>query len=61
MKPTSVFAAVLSLAMGAAAVDFKKHVVVTYQSNTPDWVINEAKDTIVKAGGVITHEYNLIK
>lgn len=61
MKPASFFACILSLAIGAAAVDLKKQVVVTYESNTPDWVITEAKEAILKAGGVITHEYNLIK
>lgn len=60
MKPASVFA-IFSLALGAAAVDLKKQVVITYESNTPDWVLTEAKDAIVNAGGVITHEYNLIK
>ncbi|CAK7210413.1 hypothetical protein SCUCBS95973_000775 [Sporothrix curviconia] len=61
MRPASIFAAVMALAMGAAAVDVKKQVIVTYESNTPDWVLNEAKDAIRAAGGIITHEYNLIK
>ncbi|CAK7198413.1 hypothetical protein SEUCBS139899_001074 [Sporothrix eucalyptigena] len=61
MRPTSIFAAVMALAMGASAVGIKKQVIVTYESNTPDWVLNEAKDAIRAAGGVITHEYNLIK
>ncbi|CAK7216826.1 hypothetical protein SBRCBS47491_002960 [Sporothrix bragantina] len=61
MRPASIFAAVMALAMGAAAVDVKKQVIITYESNTPDWVLTEAKDAIVAAGGLITHEYNLIK
>ncbi|CAK7246068.1 MAG: hypothetical protein STHCBS139747_007690 [Sporothrix thermara] len=61
MRPASIFAAVVALAVGAAAVDVRKQVIVTYESNTPDWVLNEAKDAIRAAGGVITHEYNLIK
>ncbi|KIH86310.1 hypothetical protein SPBR_08756 [Sporothrix brasiliensis 5110] len=61
MKPSTFFAGILSLAMGASAVELKKQVVVTYESNTPDWVISEAKEAIINAGGIITHEYNLIK
>lgn len=61
MKPSTLLVTALSLIAGAAAVDQKKQVVVTYESSTPDWVVNEAKDAIVAAGGVITHEYNLIK
>lgn len=61
MKPMSVVVAALSLAAGVMAVDIKKQVVITYESSTPDWVLRDAKATIVAAGGVITHEYNLIK
>lgn len=61
MKPSTLFATVLALAAGVVAVDQRKQVVVTYPGNTPDWVVSQAKDAIVAAGGVITHEYNLIK
>ncbi|RFU32664.1 hypothetical protein B7463_g3657, partial [Scytalidium lignicola] len=39
----------------------QKSVIVTYPDDTPDSVISDAKDAITKAGGVITHEYNLFK
>ncbi|KKK13900.1 hypothetical protein P175DRAFT_0532284 [Aspergillus ochraceoroseus IBT 24754] len=35
-------------------------ILVTYPKNTPDSVIEEAKESIRKAGGVITHEYSLV-
>ncbi|CAK7273046.1 hypothetical protein SEPCBS57363_005455 [Sporothrix epigloea] len=61
MRASSIAAAFMALAVSTAAVGVKKQVIVTYESNTPDWVLNEAKDTIRAAGGIITHEYNLIK
>ncbi|CAK7268298.1 hypothetical protein SEPCBS119000_002991 [Sporothrix epigloea] len=60
MRASSILAAVAFI-VGVAAVGVRKQVIVTYDSNTPDWVLNEAKDAIRAAGGVITHEYNLIK
>ncbi|KAM5433326.1 hypothetical protein McanMca71_004144 [Microsporum canis] len=38
-----------------------KSIIVSYPEGTPDSVIQKAKETIVEAGGKITHEYNLIK
>ncbi|KAL4912463.1 hypothetical protein BDW62DRAFT_194558 [Aspergillus aurantiobrunneus] len=35
-------------------------ILVTYPKDTPDSVINSAKDSIKEAGGVITHEYSLV-
>ncbi|KAL2256521.1 hypothetical protein VTK26DRAFT_1538 [Humicola hyalothermophila] len=61
MKPLSVFVAALTLLSGAAAVDVQKSVLITYPPETPDSVLNQAKKAIVDAGGVITHEYKLIK
>ncbi|KAK3954703.1 hypothetical protein QBC32DRAFT_335612 [Pseudoneurospora amorphoporcata] len=51
----------LALVSGAIAVDIQKSVIITYKENTPDSVIREAKKAIVAAGGVITHEYTLMK
>ena len=39
----------------------QKAVIVSYPSDTPDSVIDQAKDAIKQAGGMITHEYKLIK
>jgi hypothetical protein len=39
----------------------QKAVIVTYPDNTPDSVLDQAKDAIKAAGGIITHEYKLIK
>ncbi|KAJ4306834.1 hypothetical protein N0V88_000205 [Collariella sp. IMI 366227] len=46
---------------GAIAVDIQKSVLVTYPPETPNSVVDQAKKAIVDAGGVITHEYTLIK
>lgn len=44
-----------------AAAQPQKSVIVSYPNDTPDSIVNQAKDAIVAAGGVITHEYKLIK
>ncbi|KAL1955618.1 hypothetical protein VTO42DRAFT_8351 [Malbranchea cinnamomea] len=43
------------------AVGPLKSVVITYPKETPDSVVQKAKQAILDAGGKITHEYNLIK
>lgn len=48
-------------ALTVLAVAPQKAVLVSYPNDTPDWVMDQAKDTIRKAGGMITHEYQLIK
>ncbi|XTI95063.1 hypothetical protein V2W45_1443857 [Cenococcum geophilum] len=45
------------LAAYVMAVAPQKSVIVSYPDNTPDSVLSKAKEAIVKAGGVITHEY----
>ncbi|MCJ1234158.1 hypothetical protein MMC14_002116 [Varicellaria rhodocarpa] len=45
----------------AATTDAQKQVVISYPSNTPDSILDKAKYAITAAGGVITHEYKLIK
>ncbi len=61
MRFIAFLAATLALFLGALAVDVQKQVIVYYPDSTPDWVVDAAKKTITDAGGVITHEYNLIK
>ncbi|MCJ1404394.1 hypothetical protein MMC11_007619 [Xylographa trunciseda] len=57
-----IFSILLSLlVISTTATLPKKQVVITYPSNTPDSVLDEAKLVITSAGGVITHEYELIK
>jgi hypothetical protein len=61
MKFITYVLASLALVYGAFAVDLQKQVIISYPNETPDWVVQEAKDAILGAGGAITHEYNLIK
>ncbi len=61
MKLIAYLMAAVALAAGVLAVDVQKQVIISYPSDTPDWVVNEAKEAIIKANGIITHEYNLIK
>jgi hypothetical protein len=44
-----------------SAVVPKKAVIVTYTEDTPEYILTEAKNAITAAGGLITHEYNIIK
>lgn len=48
---TAVFAAQLP----------QKNIIVSYDDNVPDSVMDQAMDAIKSAGGMITHEYKLIK
>jgi Mrp family chromosome partitioning ATPase len=48
-------------ALTVFAIAPQKAVVVTYPEDTPDSVMDQAKDTIRKAGGIITHDYKIIK
>ncbi|MCJ1477355.1 hypothetical protein MMC13_006026 [Lambiella insularis] len=49
------------LVLSASAALPKKQVIITYPNNTPDSVLDEAKVAITSAGGIITHEYELIR
>lgn len=55
------FLLVCLFALTAVALAPQKAVIVTYPEDTPDSVLDQAKDAIRKAGGMITHEYKLIK
>jgi hypothetical protein len=44
-----------------AATQPQKAVLITYPDNTPESILDQAKDAIKAAGGIITHEYKLIK
>ncbi|KAI9730928.1 MAG: hypothetical protein M1818_008002 [Claussenomyces sp. TS43310] len=52
----------LTIATAVLAVTApQKAVIVTYPANTPNSVIDQAMNAIKSAGGIITHEYKLIK
>ncbi|KAK9779350.1 hypothetical protein AB5N19_00999 [Seiridium cardinale] len=53
--------AALAVAQGAFAVDQQKSIIVTFPNDVADNIIDRAMGDITKAGGVITHQYNLIK
>ncbi|KAF2711001.1 hypothetical protein K504DRAFT_466028 [Pleomassaria siparia CBS 279.74] len=38
-----------------------KSVIISYPNDTPQSVVDEAMESIEKAGGKITHKYNIIK
>ncbi|KAF2993179.1 hypothetical protein E8E13_001189 [Curvularia kusanoi] len=52
---TALFAATT---MAAAPM---RSVIISFPNDTPDHIVEEAKEGIRKAKGVITHEYNIIK
>lgn len=54
--------AALAVLPGTLAVDQKKSAIIWFDDPaTPDSVINQAKESIIKAGGKITHVYTIIK
>ncbi|KAK4996252.1 hypothetical protein BJ546DRAFT_1108531 [Cryomyces antarcticus] len=55
----SILLALLVVCTLAAAP--QKAVIVSYPKDTPDFVIAQAQNAIKEAGGIITHEYKLIK
>lgn len=61
MRLIAYLVAALTVVSGALAVDVQKQVIVSYPQDTPDSVVAQAKQAIVDAGGIITHEYQLIK
>ncbi|KAF2722021.1 hypothetical protein K431DRAFT_222913 [Polychaeton citri CBS 116435] len=59
-----LFLGLISLACWAAfviATAPQKAVIVSFPNDTPSSVLDQAKDVIRTAGGIITHEYKLIK
>jgi len=52
----------LTLVIGVFSVLVpQKAVIVTYPEDTPNHVLTQAMEAIEAAGGMITHEYKLIK
>lgn len=62
MRCSLWFITALSLFQLSSAVDQKKSAIIWFDDPaTPDAVVNQIKDGIVKAGGKITHIYTIIK
>ena len=58
----ALFLTLLALvALVAAATQPQKSVIITWSSDTPSHVIDQARDAILNAGGIITHEYKILK
>ncbi|KAJ6441712.1 glutathione S-transferase [Purpureocillium lavendulum] len=54
--------AALAILPGSLAVDQKRSAIIWFEDpSTPDSVVNEAKDSIIKGGGKVTHVYTIIK
>jgi hypothetical protein len=59
---SSLLLSILSVAAVALASQIPhKSVVFTYPPSTPDRILDAAKQTIIEAGGMITHEYHIFK
>ncbi|KAK1055731.1 hypothetical protein LTR74_015442 [Friedmanniomyces endolithicus] len=54
----------LLLALFAAlclAATPQKQVIISYPEDTPQYILDQAKAEIIKAGGMVEHEFSLIK
>merc|ERR1712187_631017 len=62
IQPSSINMKLLSgvVALGLLPLALANSILVTYPKDTPDAVIDSAKDSVKKAGGTITHEYSLV-
>lgn len=49
------------VAVALAVTPAQKSVIISYPDNTPNSVLEQAKAAIKEAGGIITHEYQIIK
>ncbi|PHH61569.1 hypothetical protein CDD81_8150 [Ophiocordyceps australis] len=62
MKISALLATALAVAPSAWAAGKMKSAIIMFEdAKTPDSVIQQAKNSVVQAGGKITHEYTLIK
>lgn len=61
MKFFSPALAMLALLSGVHAVDRKLSVIVSFDPNTPEKVVASARQQILNDGGIITHDYQIIK
>jgi hypothetical protein len=56
-----LFAAIFLISAVSAAARPQKSVIVSFPADTPSYVLEQAKSAVLKAGGMITHEYQIIK
>ena len=62
MKVLPQLAAFLAVLPGAVAVDQKKSAIIYFDNpDTPDSIVDQARQRVTDAGGKITHVYNIIK
>ncbi|CZR53970.1 related to serine proteinase inhibitor IA-2 [Phialocephala subalpina] len=57
----AIFTILSFMALALSAQLPQKSIIVSYDDNVPDSVLTQAMDAIKAAGGMITHEYKLIK
>lgn len=57
MRLLTLFVLIASFLVALAAASGGRSVIVSYPSDTPDSVLDQAKEAIINAGGTITHEY----
>ena len=57
----SIFSVLAFVAVALSATMPQKSIIVSYDQNTPDSVLDQAKEAIKAAGGMIIHEYGLFK
>ena len=57
MKLSFTLAAIGLLGLVAAHTS-SKQVIISYPQDTPDSIVSKAKDALIAAGGIITHEYS---
>ncbi|KAF7595148.1 hypothetical protein BBP40_007115 [Aspergillus hancockii] len=50
-----------AIILGCLPLAFANLIVVTYPKDTPPSVLKDAKNSVIKAGGKITHEFQFIK
>lgn len=56
-----LFSILAFVAVALAATQPQKSIIITYPDNTPDSIVDQAKNAVIAAGGMVTHEYKLIK
>ncbi|WYZ37533.1 hypothetical protein EsH8_II_001039 [Colletotrichum jinshuiense] len=62
MRPSAFLVAALAVVPGVLAVDQMKSVIIWAKSESiSDEIIQKAKQSIIDAGGQITHTYSLIR
>lgn len=61
MKIISYLLLFISAAFGVVAVDVQKSFIVSFDKNAPDSALDNAKQMVIDAKGVITHDYTIIK